>query len=300
MGNAQQLKNVSSAITWRANGGFFGDNLVSYSRTKWLAYKHNMQFICRAFPYSEQLMLHERETFYTDNTQSSFANTVHLPLKKDYVLYNDNNTLYICYWKTKVDVDWSDLIFIKELKKNIAPRQQVTKITIPDNCISIAAHVRTGGNNPKDHALAKATHPLRFIPDKFLIAQIKRLTKIFSEENIYLHIFTDHPQPMKLVKKFKRQLNNPRITFNYRETNNNYDLNVLEDFFSMMEFDCLVRPQSNFSRFAHLLGKNKIVIYPESVQQAADGTSKIDVVTIQTRNNEDEAWEVKQEPYHEK
>ena len=58
----------------------------------------------------------------------------------------------------------------------------------------------------------------------------------------------------------------------------------------MMEFDCLIRPQSNFSWFSQILGKNKIVIYPESVRIKADGSTEIDVVSLQTRNNEHEAW----------
>lgn len=285
--------NLQSGITWRANGGRFGDNLLSYARTKWLSYKHNLSFFYRSFPYSDQLMMYEKESLYTIKTRPLFATFIHLPLKSDYAIENNTNVLYICQWKTIVNVDWSDTFFISELKKTIAPRQELEKITIPSDCISIAVHVRTGGNYLKDDA-AKATHPLRFVPDKFFIAQIKRLAKMFNQENLYVHIFTDHPEPIKLINKFKRQLNNPRISFGYREQKNDYDLNVLEDLFGMMDFDCLIRPQSNFSRFAQILGKNTIAIYPESVRKNADGTSEIDVISIQTRNNEHEAWATKQ------
>ena len=283
---------VTSAITWQANGGRLGDDLFSFIRAKWLAYIYNLLLFYPPFPYSDQLMLCEQENIYTQDIPASFSTIKLLPLKtQNYTINKNDNTLYVCRWKTIIYPNWSDMHFMQQLKTAIAPRQKLETISIPDNCISIAVHVRTGGNFAEDNQMLKETHPLRFTPEKILIAQVKRLIKMLNnEKNIYLHIFTDHPQPQKLIKKFKKQLNNPRITFGYREENNDHDMNVLEDFFSMMEFDCLVRPQSHFSLFAQRLGKSTIAIFPASVQKTDDGRSEIDVIIIQTRKNEHEAW----------
>jgi hypothetical protein len=109
---------------------------------------------------------------------------------------------------------------------------------------------------------------------------------------LYVYIFTDHQDPASLKKKFKRALNNPRITFGYREQDNAHNANVLEDFFSMMDFDCLIRPGSHFSRFVQRLGNNKVVIYPESVKKI-NGKLTIDVINIKRRNNPGERWKTK-------
>ena len=95
------------------------------------------------------------------------------------------------------------------------------------------------------------------------------------------------------MKKFKNILNNPRITFGYRENDNCHNANVLEDFFSMMEFDCLIRPGSHYSRFVQRLGKNKVVIYPESIAKNSNGKSVINVITVKTRSGEHDKWKTK-------
>ena len=284
---------TNSAITWEPNGGRFGDNLLSYSRTKWLSYKFNIPALYLPFKYSDQLMIHEHEVMYTQELAQQFAHIVRIPYKTKFQLFSDNNTLYISHWDADVTIDWFDITFIEELKKNIYPRQQLEKISIPENCISIAIHVRSGGGFVVDTEQEKERCPLRFVPDEFYIAQVARLADIFPEQNLYVHIFTDHQEPVSLKKKFKKALNNPRITFGYREQGNYHNANVLEDFFSMMDFDCLIRPGSHYSRFVQRLGKNKVVIYPESFKKDSHGKPVINVINIKTRNYPGERWKTK-------
>lgn len=47
-----------------------------------------------------------------------------------------------------------------------------------------------------------------------------------------------------------------------RKTENNHHSNILEDFFAMMQFDCLIRPESNFSIVASKIADFKVVINP--------------------------------------
>lgn len=282
-----------SAITWEPNGGRFGDNLLSYSKAKWLSYTFDIPILCLPFAYSDQLMMHEMESFYHQEDGQLFSNIVHLPLfSSNFKLHKNNDTLYINHWKTEVIIDWFDATFIEELKKNIAPRYELEKVIIPEDCISIAVHVRNGGGFAVDTQQEKERCPLRFVPDEFFIAQIARLADMFPNDNLYVHIFTDHLEPAVLMKKFKKALNNPRITFGFRKQDNYHNANVLEDFFSMMDFDCLVRPGSHYSRFVQRLGNNKVVIYPESIKKTSDGKSIINVINIKTRT-ENGRWKTK-------
>lgn len=281
-----------SYITWEPNGGRFGDNLLSYSRAKWLSYKFNIPVLYLPFKYSDQLMIHEQEAIYTLELAYEFDHIIRIPDKKKYQLLPNNNTLYISHWGADVTIDWFDQTFIEDLKKNIYPRTPVQKVAIPENCISIAAHVRNGGGFSADTQQEKERCPLRFVPDQFFIDQIARISEMFPEQSLYVYIFTDHTDPKQLKKKFKAALNNPYITFGYREQDNAHNANVLEDFFSMMDFDCLIRPGSHFSRFVQRLGNNKVVIYPESVKKI-HGKQVIDVVTIKTRKHTGERWKTK-------
>lgn len=284
---------TNSAITWEPNGGRFGDNLLSYSRAKWISYKYNIPVLYLPFKYSDQLMIHEQETMYTQELAQQFSNTVYLPTKLKHRLLSQESTLYVSHWNVDIDIDWFDSAFTEELKKNIAPRQPLEKVAIPENCISIAVHVRNGGGFVVDTEQEKERCPLRFVPDEFYIDQIARITNMFPKQNLYVHIFTDHLEPKTLKKKFKKALNNPRITFGYREQGNYHNANVLEDFFSMMDFDCLIRPGSHYSRFVQRLGSNKIVIYPESFKATSEGKKIINVINIKTRNNTSERWKTK-------
>jgi hypothetical protein len=278
----------SSAITWQPNGGRFGDNLLSYSKAKWLSSMYDIPLLYLPFTYSDQLMMHEYEQLYTPDIDQQFETIIHLPASTDYALSPDSNTLYISHWQTPVIIDWFNMNFIEELRKTIAPRNNIEKIMIPTNVVSIAAHVRNGGGY--DSQQEKERCPLRFAPEEFFIAQIERIAMMFPQNTLYVHIFTDHPEPTTLVKKFNNALHNPRIGFGCRTEHNTHSSNVLEDFFSMMDFDCLIRPGSHFSRFVERLGNNKVVIYPDSVQKNPDGSSTIDVITIKTRPDIHTRW----------
>ena len=223
-----QKQSYPSAITWEPNGGRFGDNLFSYSKAKWLSYKFDIPLLYLPFKYSDQLILHERENMYTHESIKLFSTIIHLPIGSKYQLLPYNNTLYISNWKTDIVIDWYDKIFIEELKKNICPLSALEKVVIPDECISIAVHVRNGGGFIVDTEQERERCPLRFVPDEFFIAQIARLADIFKDQNLYVHIFTDHLEPAVLKRKFKKALNNPRITFSYRKQNNTHKSNVLE------------------------------------------------------------------------
>lgn len=290
---SQSFRNNSNALTWEPNGGRFGDNLLSYARTKWISYKYNIPLLYLPFPYSEKLLLHESENVYCVETAQQFKKTMRLPSKINNLTFKNNNTLYISNWITEVIIDWFDTTFVEELKKNITPINEIEKITIPENVISVAVHIRNGGTFAADTAQEKERCPLRFVPEEFFIEQVRRIAQMFPDRELYVFIFTDHPNPIKLVKKFQKDLTDERITFDCRTQGNSHKANVLEDFFSMMDFDCLIRPGSHFTRFVQRLGNNKLVIYPESIKEIAPGKKVIDTIKIKTRNDSTQRWKTK-------
>lgn len=272
---------VSSAITYELNGGRFGDNLLSYSRAKWLAYQNGIKLYLKKFPYCSQLVLFKEEEHYTPMINECFARvkrTTTGGVIKPYA-----KILYINNWDTKVAVNWNDPIFIAELKKMIAPRHSLETVTIPAGYVSVAVHVRNGGGYSIDNWHEKERCPLRFVPEEFFIDQVQRIAEMFSDQRLYVFIFTDHKEPEKLVKRFAKALEGYDITFDCHCDSAGHNVNVLEDFFSMMKFDCLIRPGSHFSRFVERLGDNRLVIYPRSVLKLKDQPAVINVIGIKHR-----------------
>ncbi len=53
------------------------------------------------------------------------------------------------------------------------------------------------------------------------------------------------------------------ITFGCREKGNRHDANQMEDFFGMMEFDCLIRSVSNFTLMHTVIGDYLAIITPK-------------------------------------
>ena len=282
-------KTSSSAITWRANGGRFGDNLLSYCKANWISYKFNLPLLYQPFKYSNELMLYKNEEAFTQRHLLKFSKVMQLFKLSPDVIKENSNTLYISQWKINAIIDWFDPVFLAEIKKNISPIYPIEKVAIPEGTISIAAHVRDGGTFHVDTPEEKERCPLRFVPEEFFIAQIDRIAQMFPQDSLYVHIFTDHSNPKKLAKKFQSSLNNPRITFGFRETGNSHKSNVLEDFFSMMDFDCLIRPGSQFTRFVQRLGNNTLVIYPETFKEI-NGKKIINTIKIKNRNNPNGPW----------
>ena len=80
---------------------------------------------------------------------------------------------------------------------------------------------------------------------------------------MYVHIFTDDKNPQELLKRCEETVNKANIAYGTRTTDNRYDLNVLDDFFAITQFDCLIRGDSNFSIMASKLACHKIVLAPK-------------------------------------
>ena len=117
------------------------------------------------------------------------------------------------------DVDWNDKEFIHLLKKEIAPAFPLQKLSLPKHVVTVAVHIRRGGTYDKlyqtvkrssiqnesqplaltlptdsfyysDHTVnADKRNPLKFPPDSFYIEHIKKVSTLFKDAPLYVHLF---------------------------------------------------------------------------------------------------------------
>ena len=270
-----------SGITDSSHRGRFGDCLLSYMKIKWLAYKKNMKPFYYPFAYSDSLTMRKLEPKYTAHTKNNFKRVIRLRKNNFSSLGSDSSALYITnyYLNLGVNADFNDEIFIKELKKMIAPIKNIPKHDLPADRISVAVHIRKGGGfdkpllsessstltdvSGKQHDYVDVGYPLKFPPDEFYIDQIKVLFHTLGGIPLYIHIFTDDKNPLRIAQKYEQALDDLDIVVSCRESGNTHNANVIEDFFAMNQYDCLIRSASNFSYCADIIGDFFISIYPE-------------------------------------
>lgn len=273
------LLSAPSAVTYDFSGGRFGDCLVSYCHAKWIAYTYKIPLLYKPFDYSDQLMMHFLEIPYSKELEQQFTKVVSycqvngkIDPESGYLyvvpffpesIFNRHDTVFPYLFT----VDWHDAGFKSELQKMICPIKQTKRPELPAHCMTVAVHVRkgTGWDIPVYRITPDqltASHPLRFAPDSFFIDQLKKLPQMFPDTNFYVYLFTDHNNPAELAQKYKHAVGCDQMTIDYRTEENNEFINVLDDFFALTQFDCLIRADSNFSIIASKLGNYKMLISP--------------------------------------
>ena len=109
--------------------------------------------------------------------------------------------------------------------------------------------------------------PLKFPPHSFFIEQVINLSTMFNDAPLYVHLFTDDPQPLKLLNRYKTLINKPNIIYGCQEYNN-HDQEALQDLFALTQFDCLISGESNFSILASKISDYRVIIYPTDFRQS--------------------------------
>jgi hypothetical protein len=277
------------AVTYEFSGGRLGDNLLAYSHAKWVSYVYGIPLLYKPFAYSDQLVLDDVEKPYTIKEISKFYALQKLDYRLPINLEKEVPTLYVLSYFSEFDherfdyakwpylhVNWKEPGFSNLLKSLIKPKVPLPEITLPENEVTVAAHVRRGTAGVDSFHLPSIM-PLRCPPYEFFIDQIRYLYALFHEKPMYVYIFTDQ-DPEKIAAIFQNDLNGLNIRFDYR-TDESQE-HVLEDLFAMTRFDCLIRPDSNFSYLASILGDFKVVIHPAHFS-LTDGLITIDQVRVQ-------------------
>lgn len=269
---------LPAAVTYDFSGGRFGDCLLSYCHAKWIAHIHKMPLLYKPFEYSKYLMMDLLEMPYAPELAEQFDRTV--LVDKETIFDRESGTLYIVpFFPESIfnrhdtvfpylfTVDWRQKEFKQELQRMIRPINPCAIPEIPAGMISVAVHVRrgTGWDIPNYRitpAQLTASHPLRFAPDSFYISQLKRIIDFFPGAPIFAYLFTDHNDPQALADQYQAAVKCPRMIIKCRQTENNEFVNVLDDFFALTHFDCLIRPDSNFSYVSSKVADHKLIIAP--------------------------------------
>lgn len=273
---SNQIKAIESAVTYELINTRFGDNLLCYFHAKWISYKFDVPVLYKPFKYSDQLMVHFLERKYTPGIEKRY---------KQHIVFTKNNmptepcsqTLYtVPYFGEPIDdhvryknwiyfdIDWKDHGFRELIRKCIRPAQSLNLIHLPSGTISIALHVRTGVGF--DGPTLAKVFPFKCPPLSFYVNALHSIIDLVKDQSLYVFIFTDHPNPKELVTFFKSNIVHSSITWGWRENRGDrfYDQDVLEDFFSMIRFDCLIRSESHFSFCAAKLADYMIEISPKT------------------------------------
>jgi hypothetical protein len=239
---------------------------------KWLSYKYGLTLLYRPFIYSDGLVLDEEDQRFL--SKSSHRRT--FMIQEEAILQQGivPGALYMMPYFPEspyerktfnglvFDVDWSDEGFIQELKKKIRPKGLLKKMTLPQNIVTVALHMRRGGSYDVFDEGNKS-YPVKFPNNYFYGAALNELHNILREIPLYVFVFTDDQQPGQVALYFTEEFKDKNIIFDYRKEKNDHNINVLEDFFALLQFDCLIRPDSNFSLCASKLKKYLVEVSPD-------------------------------------
>lgn len=292
-GNTEQLHydDDTSWVLFAGGGGRLGDKLVGYISSKWIAYKNHLPLCSVSFPLYDQLMISELQKTFESNKFNGTHNNIGLKIYNREL--NQTGCLYRVGFATALSVFNSffkqmkkDKNFINELREEIVPKVSLKLIYPPKDKVSVAIHIRQGsgpdkgliseqifssdtiGVKKKSNSIIKAKFsdalfPMKFPPEQYYVDRLKELSKHLEHPEMFAFIFTDSKDPQSLLIRIKNNVNLDNITYRCRTPDMLSKNPVLEDFFSLTNFNCLIRSgDSSFSKVAHLLGDFHIVIYP--------------------------------------
>lgn len=166
---------------------------------------------------------------------------------------------------------YSSFEFRNILKNLIAPCGQYMCMQLPDDVVTVAMHVRVGDGY--DSMKTRENAYEKFPKEEFFIEAIKKLKHIFKNQYLYIYIFTDAYCPEDIKKRYEIIFaSDSMLIFDARNEKQEkpWDSYVLEDFFCMAKFDCLIRPRSSYSAIAQAIGNHKVILYPGGIVQNLD------------------------------
>lgn len=156
-----------------------------------------------------------------------------------------------------------DELFMRKLRATIKPLHPPFH-NLPHGMVTVAIHMRTGGQYHIDTESLVKSLKTRFMPDTYYIWALKQICALFPNQMIYAHIFTDDGNFTPRMETMAHELAEYPIVLNYRAQGNRHDAHILEDLWSMTYYQCLIRPWSQYSFYAELLGNHEVVVFVES------------------------------------
>lgn len=123
----------------------------------------------------------------------------------------------------------------------------------------------------------------KFPPEQYYVDQIKKLSELLKNTQLFVQIFTDDKDPEFLVQRVKKEVNLANVVFHYEDNRNKgHEQRIIEDLYSMSRFQALIRSQSYFARVAELMGDPEIVFSPLSFKWLG---KKLIMTTVVVRVN---------------
>jgi hypothetical protein len=155
--------------------------------------------------------------------------------------------------------DYRDPALMQMIRTCLQPVVPIKLFSPPPGLPSVAVHLRTGGNYDSDKQ--KGRIPLKFNSEESCLQMVVWLSNHLKTNNLYVHVFTDSPDPQKVLAWFNKH--GPK-EIQWGITDDANDPNpVLSDFFSMMNFQYLIRSRSNLSFLAQVLGNYQLILISE-------------------------------------
>jgi hypothetical protein len=295
---------------------------VNYAKAKWLSYTYKVPLLYQPFSHSDQLQLDRAEPIKLNLYIGRYEQNVAVHPSMHLQPNNSISTLYVSLARKGDQIMGgdvffkiisSDAVFKTLIQQMLTPSKKVKPLALPKNRITVAVHVRKGSGpdtKPSSKQFYDTAHyfalplthfteqerkfsdrrcPHRFLPDQFYVDQIILLSELLDDQPLYVYLFTDDKNPDELAKKYAEKIKKPNITFAHHPANNPNKIgDVLTDYYNMAQFDCLIRPGSNFSRAIQLFGNHKLVIYPQEARWHADAivADGIDIMVYNKRTNQ--------------
>lgn len=256
--------------------GRLGDKLLCFAHAKWIAHRYQLPLFMLPFPYAGGFTFSQKYSYLS--AQFRYLNEVHPKNHREMSqALSAASTLFVIDFFAESDFEsriapntgayfytgWRDRGFLQSLREDLTPLVALEKPMLDDSEVHVAVHLRLGGGFDNPHMLKTVSAvALKSPQHAFYLQQIKRVAGFFPGKSIQVHLFTDDPNPKELAQKYEEWLKNPSLHVTYRTEKNQHDLHVLDDFFAMSAFDCLIYPQSYFSVLASQLGDFAVRITP--------------------------------------
>lgn len=264
------------------SGGRLGDNLLAVAHALYFAQQYNCRLLLRPFNYSQLLVLEREVPKFTAEWERKLPKRLKLgkqpfssaELKRQDVLFEipyfpEALVEHVHAEWPYMLVDWAAPEFLAKLRHLLTPTQPLALVQLPADRISVAVHVRQGGNF--DNAALVQTQTAQTAPRAglykfpylgYYVAQLQLVSELLAHAPLYVFIFTDDLAPVGLMQQIAAAVDRSNMLFDCRRSINHDKIHVLEDFFSLQQFDILIRPDSNFSLMAEKLGDYSMVVSP--------------------------------------
>lgn len=235
----EQLEMPPFALITKRTSGRLGDQLLMYVKQKWVCWKYGGKLLHVPFPQSSLFALHNHEEHYSAQHHDKAYKKRNGLVQSTSDIKCDGSLYTLGFWFHDAEMVrdcFKDTEFRNVVRKALEPTIAIPLITLPNDGLTVALHVRKGEGYDGTLLSAQrfvsppytcvdenfvlsfpcpvakhASHidekwPLRFPPDQFYIDQLLILASMFPHTMIYVYLFTDVVNPQSLAEKYQKEL----------------------------------------------------------------------------------------------